>query len=62
LKLTDSRINNNQPFLVYSFPSVSHSTETIILPNQSKPTAMMPRPSAPGVSLPVLELVVLLES
>jgi hypothetical protein len=47
LKLTDSRINNNQPFLVYSFPSVSHSTETIDLPNQSKQTATMPHPSRP---------------
>jgi hypothetical protein len=47
LKLTDSIIENNQPFIVYSFPSVSHSTETINLPNQSKPTAKMPRPSRP---------------
>jgi hypothetical protein len=65
LKLTDSRIDNNQPFLVYSFPLVSHSTETINRPNQSKPTAMMPRPSRPTslatgvrVSGPFGELVV----
>jgi hypothetical protein len=65
LKLTDSRIDNNQPFLVYSFPSVSHSTQTINLPNQSKPTSTMPRPSRPRslatgvrVSGPFGELVV----
>jgi hypothetical protein len=65
LKLTDSRTNNNQPFLVYSFPPVSHSTETINLPNQIKPTAKMPRPSRPRsfatgvrVSGPFGELVV----